>query len=208
MSVSRAVAAHVEALPSGSFVRAMDFPGYSRGAVDTSLHRLLGTRSDFARVARGLYWKGVSSRFGPGRPAAVDAAIAAAGPDSGIGPATWLAAHTVGISTQLPSMPELAVIGSSPVRVSGVRFRRRSNIRRIGLRFHEVALVEVLRDWPGFSEATWSDLVAAIRRLVESGVVDIERVESAVRNEPSTAARANFGQLQGDLSPPGLLRVP
>jgi hypothetical protein len=89
-----------------------------------------------------------------------------------------------------------------------VRFRRRSNLRRIGLGFPEVALVEVLRDWPGFSDASWEELVTATHHLVERGVVDIERVEWAIRGERSTTARLNSERLHRDLSPPRPLPAP
>jgi hypothetical protein len=52
----------------------------------------LAAAGELLRVHHGLYWKGVQTRFGAGRPGLVDVAIAVAGPD-GAGPSGWSAAQ-------------------------------------------------------------------------------------------------------------------
>lgn len=199
MSVSKAVADRVVSLPVGSFVRASDFEG-SRGAIDTALFRLEESRSDFIRVARGLYWKGIDSRFGSGRPALAEIAAAAAGADTGFGPTKWLATNTLKASTQVPATPEFVVVGSPPERVKNARFGRRSNRNRTHLTFKEIALLEVLRDWPRYGEISWDALVEVIGTLVTDGSIRIEPTANAVATEPSRAARNNFDRLVESIS--------
>lgn len=201
MSIAGTIAAHVEEIPSGAFVRASDFGG-SRSSVDTSLHRLVRSRGDFVRVVTGLYWKGSSSRFGPGWPSVIDTAVAAAGPDSGIGPASWSATHALGLSAQLPSTPEFAVVGRIPERVKGARFHRRSNVRRLGLGYLEIALLEVLREWPKFSGTDWGGLVSSVGRLIESESISLDRMGLAIESERSPAARTNFQRVRDDVATP------
>jgi len=194
-SIAGSIAAHVGEIPSGSFVRATDFEG-TRSSVDTALHRLERARDDFVRVVTGLYWKGSSSRFGPGWPSLIDVAIAAAGPESGVGPTAWSATHALGISTQLPAIPAFAVVGRIPERVKGVRFHRRSNGSRLRLSYLEVAVLEALRTWPKYAETDWRGLVSSVRELMTSCSINIDNLDSVIDGERSTPTRDNFGHLR------------
>ena len=142
MGTTTTIRAAVETSPPGTFFRPGDFDA-PRAAVDSALSRLCGRRSDLVRVGRGLYWKGVPSRYGPGLPHVVDVAHAAAG-NRGVGPSGWTAAHALNLTTQVPATQELTVVGPVPTRVKGVTFHRRSNLARVDLSYLDLALLEVL----------------------------------------------------------------
>ena len=76
MGTTEAARRRVRRAPAGTFFRTSDFVG-PRPAVLTALSRLHSDGA-LARVRNGLYWKGVNSRFGKGRPDASAAAIALA----------------------------------------------------------------------------------------------------------------------------------
>ena len=139
------------------------------------------------RVHRGLYWKGVRSRFGAGRPPALAVGVALAG-GRGVGPAGWTASHVLGLTTQVPPTAELSVTGRhAPSAPEGIRFHTRANLDRFDLRFHEIALLEVLRDWPATTESDWPGLLAVVRELEAKGLLDVERLKRSVRGEPPHA---------------------
>jgi hypothetical protein len=108
--------------------------------------------------------------------------LALAGP--GGGPAGVTAARALGLTTQVPAVEMYAVAGRPRSAPAGVRFVSRSVERRIHrLAPIEVALLEVLRDWPGTSESTWEDLVAIVRTMSEADLrIDVlkHHVESEV----------------------------
>lgn len=142
------------------------------------------------RVRNGLYWKGVSSRFGRGRPSLLEAAVSAAG-DRGAGPAGWSATQVLGLATQLPATPEVAVAGPAP-KLDGVRFHRRSNAARRDLGFYEVALIEALRDFPRYSEVDMESVARTVTRLESEGKVRMAKVERVAASEHSPALRRNL----------------
>ena len=150
-SVAGAVRAAIAAAPAGTFIRNADVPG-SRAGVNTALSRLAAD-GEVVRVRNGLYWKGVKSRFGSGIPGLLDAAIAAAGGD-GAGPSGWSAAQALGLSTQVPAIPEVAVAGPVP-SLRGVRFHKRNNLARRDLSVCEIALLEALRSYPASRRSAW-----------------------------------------------------
>ena len=69
MGTTEAARRRVRRAPAGTFFRTSDFVG-PRPAVLTALS-LLHSDGALARVRNGLYWKGVNSRFGKGRPDAL-----------------------------------------------------------------------------------------------------------------------------------------
>jgi hypothetical protein len=160
----------------------------------TALSRL-HAEGELVRVRNGLYWKGLGSRFGPGRPGLLESAVNAAG-GSGAGPAGWSATQVLGLSTQLPATPEVAVAGPVPTLV-GVRFHRRSNTVRLGLGFYEVALLEALRAYPLYAEVGLDDVARNVRRLQDEGKVRLAEVERAAASEHSRALRWNLDALRG-----------
>jgi hypothetical protein len=188
VTVAAEVRAVVRATPAGGFIRSADISG-TRAAVNTALSRLAAA-GEVVRVRNGLYWKGVKSRFGAGRPGLLDAAVAAAGRD-GVGPSGWSAAQVLGLSTQLPATPEVAVAGPAP-SFKGVRFHRRNNLARRDLGFWEIAVLEVLRSYPAYAEATIDEVAARVRSLVSEGKVRLAYLEKAARSEHSAALRRNL----------------
>jgi hypothetical protein len=189
MSIATDVRALVEGAPTGTFIRNSDIPG-PPAAVNTALSRLSLREPDLLRVRKGLYWKGVNSAFGPGRPVLLDLALQAAR-GRGAGPSGWSAANALGFSSQVPAVPEVAVVGSVPT-MRGVRFRRRNNLARRDLNRWEIALLEVLRDYPRYVEVDPGDLADRVRSLATEGKVRLTEVKRAAESEPSPALRTNL----------------
>ena len=122
-----------------TFFQTKDVPGSQR-AVDSALSRMArDPDGPVVRVRNGLYWtKPAPTRFGTGSPDPVDAAMAVAG--RGAGPAGWSATLALGLSTQVPATPTIAVVGRPPKGIDGVRFVSRSNLDRRDLTPIEVAV--------------------------------------------------------------------
>lgn len=198
VSTAAIVRSRVDALSPGEFVRALDFDE-PRSKVDVYLSREEIARDDFVRVNRGLYWKGVDSRYGPGRPYPIDVALEVTG-GVGVGPTSWSASHVVGLSTQVPGVAELATVGVAPSGIRGVSFHLRSNIKRVDLSFLEIAVLEVLRNYPAYSESDWDSVVGAIERLASTGRISIKKIVVAARSEKSRPLRANLARLLVDIA--------
>ena len=174
------VAEAVGALPERSFVRGSDFDLPS-GPVDTALSRLCATEA-LARVRKGLYWKGVPTRFGVSQPLTADVALEVGGPGSG--PAGVAAAHWLGLTTQVPAVFVTAVPTRAPKGWSSVRFSQRPLGRRErGLWPTEVAVIEVLRAGPAVVEGPWESVSAAISVLVDTGSIRPQLLEEQIRHD-------------------------
>ncbi len=189
MSTAGLARERVARAPVGSFFRAVDLPG-SRAGVNTALSRLRAS-GDLVSVDRGLYWKGVKSRFGAGHPSMVDRAIARAG-SVGVGPSGWAASQALGLSTQFPAEPEVAVI-SAPPAMHGVRFHKRNNLARAELKPLEIAVLEVLRTYPAFVEVDEEALKEKLSALNKASRVDLEKVGRVALSEKSTNLRRYLG---------------
>lgn len=196
MSTALAIKSKVENAPTGSLFSIRDFEG-SSSAVRTVLSRL-ESEGELLRLRRGLYWRGLKSRFGVGRPRPADVAVKLA-PDRGVGPVGWSASYELGISTQVPSVPEFVVFGPPPKNVPGLTFRTRWNVRRIGLNYWEVALLEVLRSWPKYSEVSWEELTKRVKELRSRRVLDLDRLVHAAEGERFAATRARARSLKQDV---------
>lgn len=190
--VQSAGRAWVDQVPARTFFSLRDLPGSPRAA-ESLLSRLATDDGPVQRVKPGLYWKKPPlTRFGTGSPDPAEAALIAAGPGSG--PAGWSASNVLGLSTQVPPVPTVAVVGRAPKGVAGVRFTTRSNLRRIGLTPLEIAVLEVLRD-PTFTELTWADVVTRLRELGRSGRIDFGRLGLAANGERRPGLRARLSEL-------------
>lgn len=196
MTVAAEIRAFVAAAPTGTFIRSADLPG-SRAAVNTELSRLFAA-GDLTRIRQGLYWKGVKSRFGHGRPGLLDGAIAAAG-TRGAGPSGWSAAQALGLSTQVPATPEVAVAGPPPA-FAGVRFRKRNNLTRRDLGLWEIAVLEVLRAYPAFVDTSLDEVAARVSALAADGKVRLPALERAASAERSPTLRRNLAEMRGLLA--------
>lgn len=198
------IRAKVRGTPAGSFVRTLDLmePTDSRGAVDAVLHRLV-SEGPLVPVTRGLYYKCKLTRFGSTRPdpLAVGYEIARShGFGSGVGPSGYSAARALGLTTQVPSREEIAVPGRAPADTRAVHFTSRSPVARTRLRPLEIAILEMLRDWPRYSERTWSDFVAVVNGLAAQDRIDIAAISRAANRERHLAARANAAVLVNELA--------
>ncbi len=181
----------------GTFLRVSDVDG-PRRAVESAFSRIAADEDSLLRVRRGLYWKGVKSRFGPGRPKAEDIVREVAGP-RGLGPAGWSASHVLGLSTQVPAVPEFAVVGPPPTGIPGVKLHSRRNFVRLGLGYEEIALLEVLRDWPEHAEAEWADVERTVSELRDDGRISLDRVCKAAVEERAPALKERVTELVNDL---------
>ncbi len=189
----------VEALPARMFFTVHDVPGSARSA-ESLLSRLASDDGPIQRVKPGLYWKRPPpTRFGVARPDPVEAAVVAGGPGSG--PTGWLATNLLGLSTQVPAIPSIAVVSRPPKGIRGVQFTARSNRRRVELSPMEVAVLEALRDYPSYTELPWPEVAARIRRLASEGRIDLARLASVAAGERRPGLRARLGEVEaGDRS--------
>lgn len=203
MTVTDQVRQVVAKTPVGGFVRSAELARLTgaRGAADTALHRIAAAE-DLLPVRPGLYWKAKRTRFGLTRPDPLTVAYEIAkgrGFDSGVGPAGITAARHLGLTTQVPAVEEVAVPGRAPASVPGVIYRSRTAAGRRGLTPLEVAVLELLREWPRYSEQSWPQFVSAVARLAEQGKVDVDRVRVAASREHHAAARDRATQLANSI---------
>jgi len=193
MRAHGAVAEWVDARPTRSFFASRDVPG-TTSSVESALSRLARPDGPIQRVRQGLYWKKPPATvFGTARPDPTQAAFAAAGPGAGLAGAS--AANALGLSTQVPRQPTIAVVGRPPKGLHGVRLISRANSQRILLNHREVTVLEVLRDFPAHSELDWPDVRARIRRLAAEHDLDLDAVVKVAASE----RRAGLGARVADL---------
>ncbi len=188
----------IDAQSPRSYFWARDVPGTPR-AVDSALSRLAGDPDGpIVRARQGLYWvKPAMTRFGTGTPDLVATALTAAGPGSG--PAGWSATHALGLSTQVPVVPTIAVAGRPPKGLNGVRFVSRSNLSRYELNPPEIAILEVLRDFPDYTDRsmTWPDVQARLRGVIAKGGIDRDRLSVVAHKEHHADVRSRTEELLG-----------
>jgi hypothetical protein len=60
-------------------------------------------------------------------------------------------------------------------------------------------VLEVLRDWPRYSERDWPEFVSSVARLSRRGEVDIHKIKTAAVRERHAAARERAAQLTAAL---------
>ncbi|MCY7299545.1 MAG: hypothetical protein LH616_10075 [Ilumatobacteraceae bacterium] len=195
-STATQVRARLAATSPRSFVASTEVDG-PVGAVEAELSRLV-RRGEILRVRKGLYWKGPRTRLGVAAPDPEQVALHVAG--RGAGPAGISAAHWLGLTTQVPGRPSVAVPGRAPMPVPGVRFYSRAWKRReVGLTPTEVAAIEVLRDWPGTVEVDWTRLQVRLASLTESAQIRPDKIAEAVASEHHPALRERWARVQTGL---------
>ena len=183
-------------MPVSSFIRVAAFDG-PPNAVEAEFSRM-ARAGRLLRVRKGIYWKGRRTKLGMVPPSPEAVAIEVAG--RGSGPAGVYAAYRLGLTSQVPGRPAIAVPGKAPADIPGVRFSVRSWRRReLGLKQDEVALIEVLRDWPSAVEGNWADLVAAVSLLQDSSSIRPEVVARDVESERHVGLRERWSNLTKDL---------
>ena len=127
---------------------------------------------ELVRVRRGLYWKGVRTPIGTTKPSPYDVGMHVAGRGSGL--AGFAAASMLGLTTQVPSVLEIAVPRSArlPVAPPGVVFVKRDMLRyELDLNPVEVAVIEVASDWPKTAEEDWDKFEDLTKKLVVDGAL-------------------------------------
>lgn len=170
----------------GRFFRSSDFGG-TRTAVEKALGRLVES-GELHRIRNGLYWRGATTPFGmaPPNPRAVVRQYADGYP---VGPAGVSAANRLGLSTQVPRIPEYAVPSAVPAigRIRLVRRgARRSNGRRSArLTELEIALLEVLDSWETVVELPASEALERVDTMLRDGTARPERLVQASVSEPA-----------------------
>lgn len=150
-------------------------------------------------MRHGLYWKGPKTRFGMLKPDLMDTAIEVAGPGSG--PAGVSASRVFGLTTQVPSVAEVAVPRRAPSAIPGVRFTSRSVIRLIeDLGPVEVAAIEVLRKWPSGTEESFERFEEGISHEVGLGRLRPDRIRAVIDKEYTPDARELWSRVEKDLA--------
>jgi hypothetical protein len=198
MTTADLIRRRVAKMAPGSYIRASDFADQPSNAVHSALSRVARSSPDVIRVRNGLYWKGVSSRFGPGQPDLLASAIAVAG--AGAGPAGVSAAHALGLTSQVAAHPLVAVLGPRPSGLAGASFTSRSNLARHRLRPLEIAVLEVLRTFPQHVDGSWTDVVKRLATLSDRRDIRIAQVHLVARLEKKPQLRQLADKLRSDLT--------
>lgn len=175
----------------GTFLRVEEFAA-ACDTVEAEL-RLLVLEGELVEVWSGLYYRGVSTRFGMTRPPLLDTAVAVAG--LGSGPSGVAAAHMLGLTTQVPGIADIALPGRVPAHMFGVRFHQRPYGRRERrLSAIEVAVVEILRD-PGSMEVSRTEAFGRLTRLVQDAVVRGDVLAATLTDERDLGALDSWREL-------------
>lgn len=190
MSTLGSVRDTVKAAGPGTLFKASDFDSYGpRTAVESALSRLARS-SELRRVRRGIYFRPSLSKFGVGGVSGAATALKYAA-DRAVGPAGATAAAMLGLSTQMPAVPEIAIVGRPPTSIPGVRFRERSNTKRVAmnLRPKEVAILELAREHFAPVEVSFEEVRTRLRGLLAAGEIDSNRIKDAAVGEPRSVRR-------------------
>lgn len=179
--------------PPGTYFRTADVPG-TAASVDSALSRLAVADGPIERVRQGVYWrKGATTRFGSTRPDPAQIALVAAG--AGAGPAGASAANIVGLSTQVPRQPHVAVVGRAPKGLHGVRITARANPHRVLLTPTEVAVLESVRDFDRYAEISWPRARKRLRQLAAEGTIDLHKLADVAGHERGAGLRDRLTDL-------------
>lgn len=185
----------VMARPAGAYFTTSDVPGTST-AVDSVLSRLARPGGPIERVRQGVYWrKPTPTRFGLSRPDPAQVAMLAAGP--GAGPAGATAANNLGLSTQVPRRPHVAVVGRAPKGLADVQVTARSNPHRVLLSPIEVAVLESVSDFDRYAEISWPNARRRLRRLAGTGQVDLAKLAAVAAHERRAGLQDRIADLLG-----------
>ncbi|MBC7299527.1 DUF6088 family protein [Nocardia salmonicida] len=198
-----AAAKALESYPAGSFVHTSRLPGTTAAAA--SAIKRAHQRGELVPIRRGLYFKGVPTRYGLTRPTAEAVAAEVLG-KTGAGPTGFSAARALGLTTQVPAKPTMVVTGAVPTSIPGVEVSKRNNLRRATLRPLEIAVLELLRgDWETTVDEGWTALSAAVGKAVAAGKLRWRALSSAAEGERSPTLRDNLIRLGEDLRVSGML---
>lgn len=185
LSTSASIKRRVARATPGTFLRVSELAtsDATLHAVEHALSRLIATDAPVVRAHKGLYFRGIQSRIGKSRPRPVDVALEVTRGRGG-GPAGWTALRALGVTTQIPSIDEVALLGAAPTGIEGVRFHVRRNPARAGLTLHEIATLEAVRAWPTHIGGDSDKLRVAIDELIQAGRIRPARLRKAAGAEP------------------------
>ena len=111
------------------------------------------------------------------------------------------AAHTLGLTTQVPGTEYYAVPGRPPRPIWGVKFLARPYHRReLGMRPLEVAVIEALKAGDAFIEADWPDVVKRVGELAHDGHVRLDVLRVVARREHDLTVREQFAAIDRELT--------
>lgn len=188
--------AAIRSTPERCFVHVSRLPGSATAARQAASRA--ARQGELLPVRRGLYYRGVKTRYGMTRPRAEDIVGEVLG-DVGIGPTGYSAAREWGVTTQVPSDFHVAALWTAD-RIAGVVQHSRSNKGRVSLNTKEIALLELLRAPEVYVEAGWTELVRRVHDAVGSGAVRLDSLHTAVPGERNAAVRQNFEKLVTQLA--------
>ncbi|WP_218162944.1 nucleotidyltransferase family protein [Pseudonocardia ammonioxydans] len=187
-------AAVIRETPEKSFVHVDRLPGSSTAA------RKAASRAAkdclLLPVRRGLYYRGLRTRYGVVAPRPDEIARAVLG-TRGVGPAGYSAARAWGVTTQVPPVWHVATLRTVEP-LDGVVQHSRRNLARADLNEKEIALLELLRAPEVYVEAVWATFVAKVRAAISSGEISAARLRETVPGEYNRAVRDNFARLELD----------
>jgi hypothetical protein len=193
MSAQSDVRDWVLAQEPGTYFVSSDVPAPSATAA-VALSRMATQEGPVVRLRQGIYLrKGDATRFGPERADPMAVALIAGG--AGAGAAGSSAANLLGLSTQVPRRPHVAVVGRAPKGLDGVRVTTRSNAHRILLSPTEVAVLECLRDYDRSSELPWRVGRGRLRDLEAEGRIDLASIARVATHERCAGLRDRISEL-------------
>lgn len=191
-------AAVIRSAPERSFVHVARLPGSDTAARQAASRA--ARSGELLPIRRGLYYRGVKTRYGMTRPRAEDVAREVLG-EKGSGPSGYSAAREWGVTTQVPASFHVATLWPTEA-IAGVTQHSRRNKARANLNAKEIALLELMRSPGEYVEAGWEVLVGRVREALANDEVRESPLRLAVKNERSVAVRESFARLEADLALP------
>ena len=159
---------------------------WSPSAVWDALGRL-AEEGELARVRRGTYWRGRLTRWGRSPVPAIAAVREVVGDKEAIGAAGWMAANTVGLSSQVVPTPIVSVTRRLPTGFENIRLvsrAQRTGRRDARLTDAEVTLLEALGDWHRYSEVPPEVAVKRLLAYMTDTHTDPRKLMRASATEP------------------------
>lgn len=180
--------------------RADDFRSLSATAVMTELSRLTRT-GELRRVAKGVYYR--PGRWSMGETKAKSTAVASRAVRADVRPAGLSAANALGLTTQNPAKPEVAIAATKPpVALRGRAFVRVARPARKGLSQREAALLEVLRDRARTSDLSVNETVERLTMVIRDRDAWARLLAAAADEPPRVRAMLGaLGELAGTARP-------
>lgn len=200
-----------------------DFKMDKPGAILRELSRLT-EEGLLVRVSKGIYVRPVSTPLGPSTLSKEEIAkIKAIRKGADIIPTGYTGFNTLGITTQMSGVMELAV--DRPVRISGIdksRVRFFVRDRRTLMNKAEHTILEALRRINHISDASPTEVIDAVKKNITSDKVSIEKLALlALRSEPPrvralvgaigeemNAKKDILNRLHDSLNPTTIFRIP